>query len=699
MNILMKVTDIFLKVLYHTENNGWIFRLWKYSVRTHARFLYLSIIFAFIELYFSIVKPVAFGKLSQILTKKNADYFDNINHKLIPIITTLTLSKLMGIILDAYKSLFSLNFRNNLRKEYYESLLSKDLEFFGNHKLSELFYILTHDIQKVGHIAVLGLIKVFKKLVHCIIAIVMLFYISTKLALFLCVVIPLIAILETMKNNLIMREEKKYSSQKKNSHNMVLEALDNMKIIKSFSTEDKEKKKYEKKLKTMFDIEYYTEISIGFYQGSALFLLAITIFYGIKYGLYLVRGNELTLEILVSFFLYCKTILDCFQDLNDFSRNFHKASIIAVKLFYILDYVPNINSYYPKMLTDNNKNSNNNIGIKKKITGKITLKNVYFEYPSHLENEVNLIKNINLEIYPGMKLGIVGLSGSGKSTLIDLIERLYDVGIKEKKNDEFYLEDQDNLSNSSESNEDEKNNKPKHTLKDLKNYIKPKNKKNYSKKLKNSNKNSNNSSNQESKKSNPSLDSEILFDDINVKNYDLKSLHSQIGYVPQEPSLFNDSILENLLYGLDIENQNKNNYEKEIKWSLHTTQANFVFDEELFPLGLQTIVGDRGAKLSGGQKQRIAIARALIKKPKILILDEATSALDSESEYKFQQELKELKGNMTIIIASHRLCTIKDCDQIIVINKGSIIETGTHDELIEKKGIYYNLMENQLLET
>ena len=129
---------------------------------------------------------------------------------------------------------------------------------------------------------------------------------------------------------------------------------------------------------------------------------------------------------------------------------------------------------------------------------------------------------------------------------------------------------------------------------------------------------------------------------------------------------------------------------------MHTAQADFVYDSNIFPLGLNTIVGSKGAKLSGGQKQRIAIARALIKKPKILILDEATSALDSESESKFQNQLDNLKGKMTIIIVSHRLCTIKDCDQIVVINKGKIIEKGKHDELIALKGVYHNLMEKQL---
>ena len=181
----------------------------------------------------------------------------------------------------------------------------------------------------------------------------------------------------------------------------------------------------------------------------------------------------------------------------------------------------------------------------------------------------------------------------------------------------------------------------------------------------------------------------------------MKCLHSQIGYVPQEPSLFDGTIRDNLIYGLSEVDENvnckdNNKYEKEIKWSLNISQANFVFDENKFPLGLDTIVGSKGAKLSGGQKQRIAIARALIKKPKILILDEATSALDSESEAVFQKELFNLKGKITIIIISHRLSTIKDCDEIVVVSEGKIVEKGKHDELIACRGIYHNLMEKQI---
>jgi len=117
------------------------------------------------------------------------------------------------------------------------------------------------------------------------------------------------------------------------------------------------------------------------------------------------------------------------------------------------------------------------------------------------------------------------------------------------------------------------------------------------------------------------------------------------------------------------------------------------------PDGLDTIVGERGVKLSGGQKQRVAIARALVRKAKIILLDEATSALDAESEFQVQQALNNLmkNGKQTIIVIAHRLSTIKDADKIVVMNHGQIMETGKHNELLEKQGYYSKLISRQLV--
>ena len=304
-----------------------------------------------------------------------------------------------------------------------------------------------------------------------------------------------------------------------------------------------------------------------------------------------------------------------------------------------------------------------NNGIRREIEGNIELKNIDFKHKiNNTKEENHILKNINLDIKSGMCIGIVGLSGSGKSTLINLILRLYDIDIDNK-----YI-----MKNNDIDIKDIEEEKEKLLNKNNDNILKE-----YNEKIINEKKQKG-----------------VFFDNINIKEYDIKHLHSQIGFVHQEPSLFNETIYENIIYGLEDYKQKK--YEKEIEKIIHCAQADFIFNKNLFPLGLGTNVGERGSKLSGGQKQRIAIARALIKNPKILILDEATSALDSESEFQFKKEIDRLKGKMTIIIISHRLSTIKDCDKIIVINKGKIEEKGNHEYLIGLKGIYYNLMERQI---
>ena len=179
----------------------------------------------------------------------------------------------------------------------------------------------------------------------------------------------------------------------------------------------------------------------------------------------------------------------------------------------------------------------------------------------------------------------------------------------------------------------------------------------------------------------------ILIDDQNIANITQSSLRNQISYVPQEPLLFHRTISENIKYGRsdaldgDI-----------ITASKHAHAHEFIED---LPNGYNTPVGERGVKLSGGQKQRIAIARAMLKDAPILVLDEATSALDSESETLIQDALWKLMEGRTTLVIAHRLSTIQKMDKIIVLDKGKIIEEGSHKELLAKNGVYTKLWKHQ----
>ena len=182
----------------------------------------------------------------------------------------------------------------------------------------------------------------------------------------------------------------------------------------------------------------------------------------------------------------------------------------------------------------------------------------------------------------------------------------------------------------------------------------------------------------------------ITIDGIDIRDVTLTSLRTRIGLVTQDIILFNDTVRNNIAYGLE------DKYLEEIIAAAKMAKAHeFILE---LPQGYDTPIGERGGRLSSGQRQRLAIARALLKDPPILVLDEATSALDSESEHLIQEALSNLRRTRTTVIIAHRLSTVRSADRIVVIDKGRIAETGTHEELCSKDGIYRMLYELQFPE-
>ena len=179
----------------------------------------------------------------------------------------------------------------------------------------------------------------------------------------------------------------------------------------------------------------------------------------------------------------------------------------------------------------------------------------------------------------------------------------------------------------------------------------------------------------------------IIFDGHDIKDYRQQDLRKQIGIVQQDVFLFGDTIGDNISYG------KVGATEEEVKNAAKLAAADRFI--EALPNGIHTKVGERGVKLSGGQKQRIAIARVFLKDPKVVIFDEATSSLDTQTERKIQQTLNSLSKGRTTIIIAHRLSTVRNADRIIVLDRGNIIEEGTHEELLNKKGKYFQLYEAQ----
>jgi subfamily B ATP-binding cassette protein MsbA len=182
----------------------------------------------------------------------------------------------------------------------------------------------------------------------------------------------------------------------------------------------------------------------------------------------------------------------------------------------------------------------------------------------------------------------------------------------------------------------------------------------------------------------------ILVDGHDIRECTLGSLRGQIGMVTQETILFNDTAFNNVCYGQKPQN------EAEVMEAARVALAHDFIME--MPQGYQTIIGERGQRLSGGQRQRIAIARALYKNPPLLILDEATSELDTESELLVQRALNNLMAGRTVLVIAHRLSTVRRADRIVVLDRGTISEIGTHEDLVNRGGIYQRLHELQFVD-
>ena len=247
--------------------------------------------------------------------------------------------------------------------------------------------------------------------------------------------------------------------------------------------------------------------------------------------------------------------------------------------------------------------------------GQIHFKNMSFSYPGANTQPVPVFKNLDLNIKPGEKVGLVGRSGAGKSTLVNLLLRFYDT-----------------------------------------------------------------------------TDGQILIDGQDISQVDQESLRAQISMVTQDTSLMHRSVRDNIIYG-------RNDADDAAMIKAAEQAEAFEFIQQLSDkdgrTGFDAQVGERGVKLSGGQRQRIAIARVLLKDAPVLILDEATSALDSEVESAIQECLNKVMENKTVLAIAHRLSTIAQMDRLLVLDNGEIVEQGTHQELLEKGGIYAKLWAHQ----
>ena len=531
--------------------------------------------------------------INAVVVLKNSDLLNSLTRDLVIIILfqaafAITHNYILGFIGHRVTADF--------RIELFSHIQSLSLRFFQGRRVGEILSRMSSDITVIQNALVSIPVAVLRQTIILLGALAIIFYLNWKLTgLILLVLPPLMLFARIFGKRLRNLSEK---VQDKIAHALVVleEVASSIKIVKSYTREPYEKKRFENEIESAFEQSIgKVRISSSFgplILGLTFLVSTILIWYG---GQQVMQGTTTPGE-LAAFFLYALIMAGPIGTFVKIYTQLQETLGAMRRVNEILDTKPLVNSpENPVKLTS--------------LKGHVCFSEVIFGY----EDGTPVLNNISFDIHPGKTVALIGPSGAGKSTTVQLLLRFFDP-----------------------------------------------------------------------------QSGKIQIDGDDLKSLDLESYLSQVALVPQETLLFGGTIRENILYGkLDATDT------EIIEASKSANAHEFIVE---FSNGYDTLVGEKGTKLSGGERQRIAIARALLKNPKVLVLDEATSALDNQSEMLIQDALAKLMVGRTTFIIAHRLSTVHNADKIIVLDKGKIVESGTHKELMANERLYHNLYTMRLIE-
>lgn len=482
----------------------------------------------------------------------------------------------------------------DVREALYRKILRLPLSFFHKKSSGEIISHFINDISLLKTSITHGIYVLISETATFLAYLVLAFLASWQLTLFAMLVIPLTLFIIISLNRRLRKRSRISQEKMGNISSVLYETLTAIKVIKSFGTEEKEAKRFEKKsreyFKSVLRFHYLGSLASPLTEFLTMSVAALLLVYG---GILIFKAQSLTPDRFFVFLAAALTMISPLKHLSQINVYIQEGAAASKRILELFD-VPEF-AWHGKIKFQG-------------LTKGIVLNNVWFTYP----DSGFALKNINLEILKGEKVALVGPTGAGKTTLVDLI-----LG--------FFAVDK----------------------------------------------------------------GEVLVDGVNLYDYDYNSFRRHVAVVPQEVLLFSGTIRDNILYAVDSDSLDQCTIDEVCK----KTRVKEIIDR--LRDGYETFVGDRGATLSGGERQRIAMARAIIRKPSILVLDEATSALDSQTEETIKKTIDELSGETTIIIIAHRLSTVLNSDKIVAMNNGEIVDVGRHAELYERCALYRNLFDAQ----
>ena len=502
---------------------------------------------------------------------------------------------IFGILGGVFGAKASAGFARNLRKAMYDNIQTFSFSSIDKFSTSSLVTRLTTDVTNIQNAYQMILRMAMRAPASMIIAMVMSFVISPKLARVYLVAVIVLALFMFF----MMRRATKYFQQVFRRYDdlnkSVQENVSAIRVVKAYVREDYEKERFHKAAENIYNMFLKAEMNVVTISPVMMTVVYSCILLISWFGAHYIVVGELGTGQLMSLLTYCMNILMSLMMLSMVFIMITMSQASAKRIVEVIDEKSNLtNPENPVMEVPD---------------GSIIFEDVEFSYRADSAEPV--LKDIDLEIRSGESIGIIGGTGSAKSSLVNLVSRLYDVN---------------------------------------KGCVK--------------------------------------VGGIDVRDYDIETLRNQVSVVLQKNVLFSGTILDNLRWG------DKDATEEECRRACRMACADEFIEK--MPEGYNTWIEQGGTNVSGGQKQRLCIARALLKKPKILILDDSTSAVDTATDAKIREAFRNEIPNTTKLIIAQRISSVKDCDRIVVMDDGKIDGVGTHDELVENNEIYREVYESQV---
>ncbi|HET9399399.1 MAG TPA: ABC transporter ATP-binding protein [Candidatus Acidoferrales bacterium] len=505
----------------------------------------------------------------------------------------------------------------DLRNDMLSALLKQEPEFYIRNRTGELMSRCTNDLNAVRMVLGPGIMYSATTIVTMLLAVVLMFYISPKLSLWVLLPVPAVAIVVWHFGQVIHKLYEKIQASLAVLSAKAQENLAGVRVIRAYAQEAAEMRGFDAPNRE------YVNRNLKLISTWSMFMPALQALIGTTFLLVLWQGGRLvmigriTLGELIAFYAFMVQLIFPMIALGFVTNIFQRGAASMGRINYILEAEPKIDDSHVLRSAPHQD----------QIRGDIEFRDLTFAYPTARPSNaapsaassngqqglVNVLENISVEVPAGSTLAIVGPTGCGKTTLAALIARMWEA---------------------------------------------------------------------------PS--GSLFLDGREGREWPLGELRRSIGFVPQDPFLFSETLAANISLGVDHISIDR------VIEAAKIASIDAEFQD--FPQKYETLVGERGITLSGGQKQRTTLARAILRDPKILILDDALSSVDTDTEERILRGLREVMRERTTILISHRVSTVRDADQIIVLREGRIVERGTHEQLLELGGYYNDLYQKQLLE-